>query len=127
MPPLLLFVKTIEKAIRLCTVLKKKMLVVLVKLCPYYRHFSRIFRSKLSIYLQIYVKNGFLFKTSTQKFFFSTQCIILFIFLWFSQIKIGGGHFVPPPIITKVYLPLIITKVKKHMFFSRVCWKRYVY
>ena len=33
----------------------------------------------------------------------STQCIILFLFLWFSDNK---------NIITKVYLPLIITKVK---------------
>ena len=69
-PPLFLFVKTIEKVIRLCTVLN---------------------------------------------FFLSGGCedrdyIILLVFL---QIKIGGGHFdPPPPIITKVYLPLIITKVK---------------
>ena len=65
------------------------------------------------IYLQIYVKNGYIFKTSTQKKK-STQCIILFIFLWFSQIKIGGGgtKCPPPSIITKVHLPLIITKVK---------------
>ena len=41
-------------------------------------------------------------------FFFSTQCIILLLFLLFSQIKIGGGG----TFITKVYLPLIITMVK---------------
>ena len=45
-------------------------------------------------------------KLALKKKLFSTQCIILFIFLWFSQIKIA-----PPPIITKVHLPLIITKV----------------
>ena len=76
------------------------------------------FRSKLSIYLQIYVKNGYIFKTSTQIFFSSTQCIILFIFLWFSQIKIGGGALCAPHIITKVYLPLIITKVNIEPWFS---------
>ena len=48
------------------------------------------------------VKNGHIFKTSTKKKN-STQWIILFLFLWFSDSK---------NIITKVYLPLIITKVK---------------
>ena len=38
----------------------------------------------------------------------------LFIFLWFSQIKIGGGA-----LITKVHLPLIITKVKAIMVSCR--------
>ena len=47
------------------------------------------------------------------KDFFLTQCIILLLFLLFSQIKKRGAHWAPPPIITKVYLPLIITKVKK--------------
>ena len=49
---------------------EKKNLVMVVKIGPYYGHFSRIFRSKLSIYLQNYVKNGLIFKTPTQIFFF---------------------------------------------------------
>ena len=84
---------------------------MVVKIGTYYGHFSRIYRSKLSIYLQNYVKNGLIFKITNQIFFFSTQCIILLLFLLFSQIKIGCT-LSPPPIITKVYLPLIITKVK---------------
>ena len=64
-------------------------LVVVVKIGPYYVHFSRYFRSKLSIYLQNYVKNGLIFKTANQIIFFSTQCIILLLFLLFSEIKIG--------------------------------------
>merc|ERR1711911_192944 len=70
------------------------------------------FGSKLSIYLQNYAKNGLIFKTANQIIFFSTQCIILLLFLWFSQIKMGG-HFEPPLIITKVCKPPIITKVNK--------------
>ena len=44
----------------------------------------------------------------------STKCIILLLFLLFSQIKIGGGGTLsPPPLLkTKVFLTLIITKVK---------------
>ena len=64
------FVKIIEKVIRLCTVLKNFFLVVVVKIGPYYGHFSRFFRSKLSIYLQNYVRNGLIFKTANQIFFF---------------------------------------------------------
>ena len=72
--------------------------VVVVKIGTYYGHFSRIYRSKLSIYLQNYVKNGLIFKTTNQ-IFFSTQSIILLLFRWFSQIKI---KVCKPPIITKV-------------------------
>ena len=43
------------------------------------------------------------------KDFFSTQCIILLLFLWFSQIKIKT-------IKTKVCKPPIITKVKIGLF-----------
>ena len=51
-----------------------------------------------TIYLSPDIReNGYIFKTSTQKKKISTQCIILFIFLWFSQIKIGGDTFCPPP------------------------------
>ena len=41
-----------------------------------------------TIYLQNYVKNGLIFKTTNQKKI-STQYIILLLFLLFSQIKIG--------------------------------------
>ena len=75
--------------------------------------FLTIFAPNLSIYHQNYVKNGFIFKTANLIFFFSTQCIILLLFLWFSQIKMGGGHFEPPLIITKVCKPPTITKVNK--------------
>ena len=44
-----------------------------------------------TIYLQNYLKNGLIFKTTNQRIFFSTQCIILLLFLLFLQIKIGGG------------------------------------
>ena len=47
-------------------------LVVVVKTGPYYGHFSRFFRSKLSIYLQIYKKNGHIFKNANQKKNFNT-------------------------------------------------------
>ena len=113
-PPIFIcvFWKTIEKVIRLCTVLIF-FFFFFVKIGAYYRHFSRFFRSILSIYLQNYVKNGLIFKTANPIIFFSTQCIILLLFLLFSQIKIGG-HFdpPPPPIKTKVCKPPIITKVK---------------
>ena len=55
------------------------------------------FAPNLSIYHQNYVKNGYIFKTVNQIFFFSTQCIILLLFLVFSQIKIGGTLWAPPP------------------------------
>ena len=65
------------------------------------KHYKIKIKIYLSIYLLNYVKN-----LQNYHFFFSTQCIILLLFLVFSQIKIGGGHFEPPPpIITKVYLP----------------------
>ena len=47
-----------------------------------------------------YVKNDHIFKATTQKK--STQCIILLLFLLFSQIKIEGVDSTPPPIKTKV-------------------------
>ena len=72
------------------------------------------FGSKLSIYLQNYVKNGLIFKTANQIIFFSAQCIILLLFLLFSQIKITNN------IITKVYLPPIRTKVKENYHESKV-------
>ena len=46
------------------------------------------------------------------KIFFSTQCIILLLFLLFSQIKIGGALWAPPPIKTKVWKHPIKSKVK---------------
>ena len=69
-----MFVKTIEKVIRLCTVLN---FFFFSGGCEDNGHFSRFFGHKLSIYLQNYVKNGLIFKTVNQKIFFSTQCIIL--------------------------------------------------
>ena len=65
--------------------------------CYIFLAFLTIFAPNLSIYHQNYVKNGFIYKTVNQIIFFSTQCIILLLFLLFSQIKIGGGHFEPPP------------------------------
>ena len=59
--------------------------------------FLTIFAPNLSIYHQYYVKNGFIYKTVNQIIFFSTQCIILLLFLLFSQIKIGGALWAPPP------------------------------
>ena len=58
-------------------------LVVVDKVGPYYGHFSRFFRSKLSIYLQNYVKSGL---------FFVHNLITFSIVFTLS----------PPPIITKV-------------------------
>ena len=90
---------------------EKKKIVLVVKIGPYYGHFSRIYPSKLSIYLQIYVKNGHIFKTSTQHFFFNTVHNLIYFSMVFTKKNRGGTLCPPPPIITKVYLPLIITKV----------------
>ena len=84
--------------IRLCTVLIFFFFLVVVQVGPYYGHISRFYRAKLSIYLQNYVKNGLIFKTANQKKKISTQCLILLLFLLFSQIKIGvGGALSAPP------------------------------
>ena len=85
--PLFLFVKTIGKVNRLCTVVD----FFLIGGCEGRPILRAFFGSKLSIYLQNYVKNGFIFKTVNQKKNFSTQCIILLLFLLFSQIEIGGA------------------------------------
>ena len=69
------------------------------------------FAPNLSIYHQNYVKNGYIFKTVNQIIFFSTQCIILLLFLVFSQIKIGAALWAPP-IKTKVWKRPIKSKVK---------------
>ena len=117
--PLFLFVKTIEKEIILRTVLIFFFWVVVVKIGPYYGHFSRIYLSICNGHIKPpaiitklnYVKNGPIFKTTTQKK--STQCIILLLFLLFSQIKIGGTLSAPPPppIITRSFKHAIIIKV----------------
>ena len=77
--------------------------VVVVKIGPYYGHFSRIYRSKLSIYLQNYVKNGLIFKTTTQIFFLNTVHNLITFSIVFTNTNRGGGTLSPlPPIITKV-------------------------
>ena len=98
MSPLFLFVKTIENVIRLCTVLKKKSLSGSFEdraifhvsqlsygggaLCAHYRSIDKFVKNGENWpYLQNY----------HSKIFFSTQCIILLLFLLFSQIKIGGA------------------------------------
>ena len=76
-------------------------LVGVVKICPYKGHFSRIYRSKLSIYLQNYVKNGLIFKTTNQIFFFFNTVHNLITFsIVFTNKNRGGGHFEPPPPLT---------------------------
>ena len=66
-----------------------------------------------SIYLSLELREKWPYlKTTIQKKI--KQCIILLLFRLFSQIKIGVTLWAPLPIITKIYLPLIITKVK--------CW-----
>ena len=93
-PPIFIC-ETIEKVIRLCSVLKKIVLTI--------HHFSRIYlsicnghikpppQSKLSC---ITWKMAISSKLPLNKKR-STQCIILLLFLLFSQIKIGG-HFRSP-------------------------------
>ena len=84
--------------------------------------FLTIFAPNLSIYHQNYVKNGFIYKTVNQIIFFSTQCIILLLFLLFSQIKIGGALWAPPPIKTKVWKRPIKSKVK-HLNWTRISFE----
>ena len=94
--------------------LKFFFLVMVVKIGPYYGNFSRIYRSKLSIYLQNYIKNGLIFKTTNQIFFFNTVHNLITFSIVFTNKNRGGGTLSPhplPPIITKAYLPPIITKV----------------
>ena len=101
--PQFLFVKTIEKVIRLCTVLIF-FLIGSFEDRAIFHHFSRIYLSICNGHIRPppiitklrNVKNGPIFKTTTQRFF-STQCIILLLFLLFSQIKIGGGAHKAPP------------------------------
>ena len=59
------------------------------------------------------VKKGHIFKTSTQKKINTVHNIISFSMVFTNKNR-GGDTFrpPPPPIITKVYLPPIITKVK---------------
>ena len=60
------------------------------------------------------MKNGPIFKTRTRNFFFSTQCIILLLFLRFSLTKyVGGAYKPPPPIKTKVWKQHIKSKVQQ--------------
>ena len=61
------------------------------------------FRSNLSIYLQNYVKNGLIFKTTNQKKINTVHNLITFSIVFTNKNR-GGGHFEPPP--------LIIPKVK---------------
>ena len=105
-PPLSLFVKTIGKEIRLCTVLKKTFLsagfedmAIFHGIQVSYDYgggaLSALYRS-----IDKFVKNAHTMSLSLQpplKRKISTQCIISLLFLLFSQIKIGGGHFEPPP------------------------------
>ena len=80
--------------------------------------FSRIYRSKLSIYLQNYVKNGLIFKTTNQKKKKKINTVhnLITFSIVFTNKNRGGGHVVS--IITKVYLPLIIAKVKRLLDWS---------
>ena len=66
-----------------------------------------------SIYLSPELRKKWPYFQNYRSILFLTRFIILLIFLLFSQIEIGVGTLCPPPpIITKVHLPLIITKVK---------------
>mgnify|MGYP001284833861 CR=1 FL=1 len=62
-------------------------------------HFSRFFCSKLSIYLQNYVKNGLIFKTANQIiFFFNTvHNLITFSMVFTNKNGGGGGNYQPSP------------------------------
>ena len=83
-PPLLLFVKIIEKVIRLCNVLIF-FCVVVVKIGTYYGHFSQIFLSNISIYQKKKKKNGLIFKTTTQFFFFQHSALSYYLFYCFHK------------------------------------------
>ena len=68
--------------------------MVVVKIGTYYGHFSRIYRSNLSIYLQNYMKNGLIFKTTNQKcFFFNTVHNLITFSIVFTNKNRGGGYF----------------------------------
>ena len=119
---------TIEKLLRLCI-----LLIFFFFLCGGCKDrdillafFTNL--SNESIYLSTELREKWPYLQNYLSIFFSTQCIILLLFLLFSQIKIGGGHFEPPsPIITKVYLRLIITKVKDYhnIFFKSFFFPRH--
>ena len=87
-------------------------LAVVVKVGPYYGHFSRFFCLKLSIYLKNYVKNGLIFKTANQKKKNNTAHNLITFSIVFKNKNRGGTLSPPPPIKTKVCKPPIITKVK---------------
>ena len=73
------FFKIIEKLIRLCIVFI--FFFFFFGGCYILWVFLTIFAPNLAIYHQNYVKNFFIFKTENIIFFFSTQCIILLLFL----------------------------------------------
>ena len=79
--------KTIEKVIRLCTVLNFFFFSGGCEGRPILRAF---FGSKLSIYLQNYVKNGLIFKTANLLFFFNAVHNLITFFMVFKN-KNGGG------------------------------------
>ena len=103
--PLFLFVKTIEKVIRLCTVLNI-FLVVVVKIGTYYVHFPRIYLS-----LELREKWPYLQNYHSKKI--NTVLNLITFSIVFTNKNRGYTLSPPPPIKTTVYLPLIITKVKQ--------------
>ena len=83
-------------------------LVVVVKVGAYYGHFSRFFRSKLSIYLQNYVKNGLFFKTANQIIFvFNTVNNLITFSIVFTNKNRGGtlSPSPPPSKLRSIYPP----------------------
>ena len=58
-------------------------------------------------------KNGPIFKTTNQNFFFNTVHDLITFSMVFTNKNGGGALWAPPPLLTKVYLLPIITKVKQ--------------
>ena len=79
-------------------------------------HYVEIFFFWVLVSSDKFVKNGEklpYLQNYQSKFFFNTVHNLITFSIALTNKNRGGTLCPPPPIITKVYLPLIITKVKK--------------